>query len=312
MSTKMWSGEHCLKQRCCLTQSQRRRVSFLRELPKVWRTKGGLQCMLSPFWLKPVCLKPFLFKALLLTRVDLFVLALLCLLLVSVETTPNASQGMGGCSRRMCSDHPRTPSTVSEVARCVSGEFHPRRSREMLKVSPGLRREGDGVNHQHKSFPRSRSTPLNDVLLNSKVLSRRLETPEGPRAAQVPPFTVQLAQCEQFVARAEKRVTTHDEERIMLVKQLQDGKQRLQKLRDPIARTSTSSATRLGSTGCESATDAQHSAVRAGRSCGADSGRQGRRVAARNKESAQDSTSPPCPRWSQESFPSGWKTDRRM
>ena len=45
----------------------------------------------------------------------------------------------------------------------------------MLEVFPGLRREGDGVNHQHKSLP------LNDVLLNSKVPSGRLETQEGSR-----------------------------------------------------------------------------------------------------------------------------------
>ena len=44
--------------------------------------------------------------------------------------------------------------------------------------SPGLRREGDGVNHQHKSLPRSRSKPLNDVLLNS-VLYRRWARGDG-------------------------------------------------------------------------------------------------------------------------------------
>ena len=55
-------------------------------------------------------------------------------------------------------------------------------------MSPGLRHEGDGVNHSHKSLPRSRSKPLNDVLFNSKVLSEPLETPKGrdgsPRISQ--------------------------------------------------------------------------------------------------------------------------------
>ena len=63
----------------------------------------------------------------------------------------------------------------------------------------------------------------------------------------------------------------------------------------PVASTSTL-ATGLGSTGCESATDGQFSAVGAGRSCGADSGprRQTCRRTellsddARNKESAHD------------------------
>ena len=50
------------------------------------------------------------------------------------------------------------------------------------------------------------------------------------RAAQVP-------HCEQFVARAEKRLPTHDEERITLVKQLEDGKQRLLKLREEVSQS---------------------------------------------------------------------------
>ena len=112
-------------------------------------------------------------------------------------------------------------------------------------MSPGLRHEGDGVNHLHKSLPRSHLKPLNDVLLNSKVLSEPLETPKGPReslqaakcAAQVPPVKVQLVHCEQFVARAEKRLAIHDEERITLVKQLEDGKQRLLKLREEVSQS---------------------------------------------------------------------------
>ena len=41
------------------------------------------------------------------------------------------------------------------------------------------------------------------------------------RAAQVPPLSVHVSQCEQFVARAQKRLVAHDEERILLVKQLE-------------------------------------------------------------------------------------------
>ena len=57
------------------------------------------------------------------------------------------------------------------------------------------------------------------------------------RAAQVPPVKVQLIHCEQFVARAEKRLAIHDEERITLVKQLEDGKQRLLKLREEVSQS---------------------------------------------------------------------------
>ena len=52
----------------------------------------------------PTVTEPFWLKAILLTRVDLFVLALLCFLFVPVKTTLNASQGISGCSRRMGSD----------------------------------------------------------------------------------------------------------------------------------------------------------------------------------------------------------------
>ena len=49
----------------------------------------------------------------------------------------------------------------------------------------------------------------------------------------------------------------------------------------PVTSTSISSATRLGSTGCEAPTDGSRSAVGAGRFGGAYSGREGRRVLAR-------------------------------
>ena len=52
--------------------------------------------------------------------------------------------------------------------------------------------------------------------------------------SQVPLVTV-LPQCEQFIARAEKRLAAHDEQRILLVKQLEDCQQRLQKLREEVS-----------------------------------------------------------------------------
>ena len=54
------------------------------------------------------------------------------------------------------------------------------------------------------------------VLLQSSLKSAK-------RAAQEPALDVQLSQCEQFVARAQKRLAAHDEERVRLVSELQEG-----------------------------------------------------------------------------------------
>ena len=72
---------------------------------------------------------------------------------------------------------PRPPSVKWPAASEGSGTT----KKQGVVGVPGLRQEGVGVNHLHKPLPRSPSKPLNDVLLNSKVLSERLETPEGPR-----------------------------------------------------------------------------------------------------------------------------------
>ena len=57
------------------------------------------------------------------------------------------------------------------------------------------------------------------------------------RAVHVPPLTVQVSQCEQFIARAQKRLVAHDEERILLVKQLEDGQQRLHSFREQVSQS---------------------------------------------------------------------------
>ena len=51
------------------------------------------------------------------------------------------------------------------------------------------------------------------------------------RAVQERPVGVQLAQCEQFVVRAQKRLDSLDEERAKLVSELEEGQARLQRLR---------------------------------------------------------------------------------
>ena len=50
-------------------------------------------------------------------------------------------------------------------------------------------------------------------------------------------ITVQVSQCEQFTARAQKRLVAHDEERILLVKQLEDGQQRLHSLQEQVSQS---------------------------------------------------------------------------
>ena len=69
------------------------------------------------------------------------------------------------------------------------------------------------------------------ILLQSSLKSAK-------RAAQEPALDVQLSQCEQFVARAQKRLAAHDEERVPQVSELQEGESRLARLREaaPVAR----------------------------------------------------------------------------
>ena len=51
------------------------------------------------------------------------------------------------------------------------------------------------------------------------------------RAAQEPPISNQIKECEEFIARAEKRLVLHDQHRTKLVSDLEDGRNRLQHLR---------------------------------------------------------------------------------
>ena len=118
-------------------------------------------------------------------------------------------------------------------------------------MSPGRRHEGDGVNHSHKSLTSEVSfEAAQQRVAQLESALRALGDAKGPevtvlqeslkaakRAAQVPPVKVQLVHCEQFVARAEKRLAIHDEERITLVKQLEDGKQRLLNLREEVSQS---------------------------------------------------------------------------
>ena len=220
--------------------------------------------------------------------------------------------------------------------KCATSEGSATTKKQGVVGVPGLRHEGDGVNHLHKSLPKSRSKPLNDVLLNSKVLSGRLETPgvavlqeylkAAKRAAQVPPVKVQVAHCEQFAAR--EKTVGHDEERTTLVKQLEDSKQRLLKLREEVSQSPAPTPVHPTDWGAQVASLQQRSTL-----CSRSGMLSRRRFRARrqtcrrteslqddahNRELAQDSTSPPCPRWFQESFPNGksfpngWKTDRRI
>ena len=52
------------------------------------------------------------------------------------------------------------------------------------------------------------------------------------QAAQEPPLDVQMSLCEQFVTRAQRRLTAHDEERTRLVSELEEGQSRLARLRE--------------------------------------------------------------------------------
>ena len=141
-----------------------------------------------------------------MTRVDLHVLVLLCLLLVLVKTTPNASQGMGVCYRRVGSEHPRTTSTVSKVAR-ISGEFHHKEAGRCWRC-PHVWRWRQ---------PPARSTTCCSI--------RRC----SPGA-----WGPEVLNASNLLQGGKKRLATHDEERIMLVK---NSKQRLQKFREEVSQS---------------------------------------------------------------------------
>ena len=51
------------------------------------------------------------------------------------------------------------------------------------------------------------------------------------RAAQEPPISNQIKECEEFIVRPEKRLVLHEKHRTKLVSDLEDGRNRLQQLR---------------------------------------------------------------------------------
>ena len=58
---------------------------------------------------------------------------------------------------------------------------------------------------------------------------------QARRAAQEPPIEVQLSLCEQFVERAMKRLTQHDEQRAALAKEVAEGEARMERLRAQVS-----------------------------------------------------------------------------
>ena len=133
---------------------------------------------------------------------------------------PAASEGSGTTKKQGVVGVPRSQARgrwrqpFAQVSSEVSFEAAQRR---VAQLESALRALGDAKGPE--------VTVLQESLKASK------------RAAQVPPVKVQLVHCEQFVARAEKRLAIHDEERITLVKQLEDGKQRLLKLREEVSQS---------------------------------------------------------------------------
>ena len=87
----------------------------------------------------------------------------------------------------------------------------------------------DTVDQSHAA--RQRVLQLEAALKGPVVTMLQESLRSTHRAAQVPPLGVQLAQCEQFVTRAQKRVVASDEERVKLVSELEEGQARLQRLR---------------------------------------------------------------------------------
>ena len=73
-------------------------------------------------------------------------------------------------------------------------------------------------------------TALGDTGPEVTMLQTALK--RAKQAAQEPPLDVQVSLCEQFVTRAQRRLTAHDEERTRLVSELEEGQSRLARLRE--------------------------------------------------------------------------------
>ena len=82
-------------------------------------------------------------------------------------------------------------------------------------------------------------------------------------------FSPCRSQCQQFITRAQKWLVTDDEKRILLVKQLKDGQQRLHSLREQVSKSAEPvHPHQIGRS--EPPTNREEFAIRAGRIGGAD------------------------------------------
>ena len=224
-------------------------------------------------------------------------LALLCFLFVPVKTTPNASQGICGCSRGMGSDHPRSASTVSEVARCIRGEWHHEEAGSCWcpQVSGTRAMASTICTSLFRGLVRSRSTTCCSTRKCSPSPWRRQRArgDGSPRISQgcetcSTGSSCQGAACSlRAICSKGGKTVGHSRRGANHAGEAVGGRQATSSETPrgslPVTSTSTSAANRLGSTGCEFATEGQHSAVGAGCSRGANSGREGRCVVARNR-----------------------------
>ena len=151
-------------------------------------------------------------------------------------------RGMVAGSRWMGPDHSRTPSSFGEVA---GGDSDEAAAKKQGDVGGAPRPQARTLaSTSGTSFPRGVSRSRAETCCPARrgvasVWGRHWA--RGNDDTRVPhrftPLTEQVSQCEQFIARAQKRLVAHDEERTLLVKQLGDGQQRLQSLREQVSQS---------------------------------------------------------------------------
>ena len=176
-------------------------------------------------------------------------------LLLLSETDATTRMAGDRSAVRVVRGHPWTQTTILEMA---PGFSQSAQSRQPLSgLGPPVRqggrwgqRRGIGRVGQPGQPNRARSPPevaisaarqrvvqletalaaLGDTGPEVTMLQTALK--RAKQAAQEPPLDVQMSLCEQFVTRAQRRLTAHDEERTRLVSELEEGQSRLARLRE--------------------------------------------------------------------------------
>ena len=147
-------------------------------------------------------------------------------LLFLVKTSHHATQRMAGCGDAcgVVRGDQRPTSTFSQMA--LGPAETSCSERGSLERCPHCRRFEGRYSPKRATGHRTRRCTESCVTVANSNCSVWAQ-----RAAQEPPISNQIQECEEFIARAEKRLVLHDHHSSKLVSDLEDGRNRLQHLR---------------------------------------------------------------------------------